>query len=89
MLELIVIVYFLVEFVLALFIKLDVLNSFQKLSAKRNSKFLYRLSNCDFCIHFHLSLIITALSAGFIDFNNIYILIPFCVSGLKKTIYGN
>lgn len=89
MLVLVILCFLLVEFKLALISKFDLIEKFKIKASKLNSRFLYKLSNCMFCIHFHLSVIATLVFACFINFDSIYILTPFLVSGLKQITNGN
>jgi len=58
--------------------------------SKSNSKFLYNLVTCNFCLNFHICWMIT-IAFGVLNQTNIIelIVIPFVVMGLFKLIEKN
>lgn len=86
MLKIIFITVLMVEFVNELFNKFDLHDRFKKYAMRSKSKFIYQLSNCDFCKNFHIGVIMLVLVTVLSKFNILYILTPFCVSGALKLI---
>jgi hypothetical protein len=88
MLEIILLSFLAVEFEIALFRKFNFFEKFKDYAASKNSLFLYRLSNCEFCMHFHLSMLTSVLIIISSNLNFYYIITPVFVSGLKQFLDG-
>lgn len=58
-------------------------NRLQSYAANSNSKVLYKLTNCDFCIHFWLSVF---LSIPFIFTEIRFLILPFLSQGIFTII---
>lgn len=88
--EIILIVTMLVAFVDAINEKHYLYDKLHKRFSNTKSKFIYKLTSCQFCIRFHLGWILFVLFTILDIFNLTYLLIPFCVAGLIKMInYDN
>ena len=82
MIDILIIVIALISFLDAIFEKIGMWEMLQKAAADQESKFLYKLSSCRFCIKFHMS-VIMVVTIGFVDgFNLNLVTIPFLASGL-------
>jgi hypothetical protein len=75
-----------VRFLDTLMLKWGVFDKISTYAMKSESKFLYDFSTCNFCINFHLGWITTIGIVQFYDFEWMFLLIPFCVSGLLKIL---
>lgn len=78
----IIIVFGVVLFLTALFDKFGTWQLIEKKGSECKSKFFYTLSQCRFCITFHLGWIITLFVGAFSCFTWELLPIPFVVSGL-------
>lgn len=74
------------SFVDALLDKWLVYRYLMKRASAGNSRFLYDLMSCRFCIMFHISWISCILPVVLIGFEYEYILVPMLASGLIKLI---
>jgi len=81
MLENVILVILLVVFFSGLMEKWNLDTALQSWASGSNSKFLYRLSQCEFCIDFHLSWISTLLVGVCLGYEWGMILVPFIASG--------
>lgn len=59
---------------------------FHTWAKNQNSKFIYRLSKCRFCIIFHFGTVSFVIVAFATLFNVEYLLTPFYVAGLFKIV---
>lgn len=84
--ELIIYTVLMVGFFDALLSKFHAYSKFEKFASTTDSKLLYQLSKCKFCILFHLGWITSMLVIPFIYFDAIVLLTPFAVSGALKLI---
>lgn len=82
MIENIIVVLGLVLFVLALFDKFYVWDKIGEFGAKSGIKIVYQLSQCQFCLIFHVSWIITLIYLSITGLNLGIFVIPFVVSGI-------
>lgn len=80
--EKIIILFAVLLFVEALFIKWKVFELLSKTGSQVKSKFFYKMLNCQFCIRFHLSIIITLVSIIIYGFYKEALMMPFVVTGL-------
>lgn len=80
--EKIIIIFAFLLFIEALFVKWKVFEMLSKIGSQVKSKFFYQMLNCQFCIRFHLSIIITLVSIILFGYYQEALIMPFVVSGL-------
>jgi len=68
-------------FIDALFVKWDVWEMISKLGSSTKSLFVYKMTQCRFCLMFHFSIIITIVYGIFSSFSFDLTIIPFVVGG--------
>ena len=57
--------------------KHNIKNLVSKLSKRLNSRFLYEVSECDFCLSHHIGLVLLVPFIMVREFNLVYLLYPF------------
>lgn len=76
----------LVHFVDAIFEKWGIWDKLLLIGAMVKNRFFYDLTQCRFCLRFHLSVLFTLIHSIFFGFNIQDLLIPFVVLGLTNLI---
>ena len=66
--------------------KYNLTGALSDLSMKVKSRFIYNLSNCEFCIEHHLAIIPTVILILMINFTVEHTFIPFITSSLLQLI---
>lgn len=80
------IVFGMVHFINALFEKTGVWDWIEQQGSKANSKFIFDLSFCRFCLLFHLGWITTVVVACFGHATWSWLTVPFIVCGITHKI---
>lgn len=89
MIQTTLIVFGMVHFIDALFKKWFVWDWIEQQGSKANSKFIFDLSFCRFCLLFHLGWIVTLIVACFGHATWSWLIVPFIVSGLTHKFDKN
>jgi hypothetical protein len=76
----------LVMFVDALFEKWGVWEYIAKVGSGSSSETIFQLSQCEFCLKFHLSVVLTLILSIFVGFEWSILIVPGVVSGLIRLI---
>lgn len=74
-------------FIKLLFDKWDVWGMISELGSDSNFEWVYKLTNCQFCLLFHFSCMITIIYGIANGFLWSLLIVPFVVSGLIHLIY--
>jgi len=84
--ENIIIILGLLYFIDALLDKFLIWNWIERKGSKVKFKFMYLLSQCRFCIMFHIGWILTLIYGAITVFKIELIVVPFVISGLTRII---
>ena len=86
MIQLIIVVTGIVSFIDAIFEKFYVWSRLQEVAANQESKFIFRLASCAFCIKFHMCVFIVSFLGLIIGFEPFFVLVPIVSSGIMYLI---
>lgn len=87
MLQSIFVILGLLIFIKLLFNKWNVWTIFEEIGSESKFKFIYKLTNCQFCLLFWFSIIITIIYGIANGFTWSLLIAPFVVNGLIHLIY--
>jgi len=76
--------YFILRAIVIIMLKYDLYYRFQMFACKRNSKFLYDLSKCRFCMNHHLAIIPTIIVGFLFEFDYYLFVLPLTLSSIQN-----